>query len=253
IIIALLVFAIGGFVVMRTLFNEVIMAPCRADFITYQALCKLTQAIPFIPDYCDDTFNVPIFNIKLASQFFTHMSTSFWLALVLTFPYIMFEVWKFVRPALYDNERRNVGWAFSFGTLMFFIGCSVGYILVFPMTLRFLFTWELSSQITDGVSLDSYMDNFLMLIFIMGVVFEMPLISWLLSKLGLITRAFFNKYRRHAIAGLLIAAALITPSSDPLTLACVFFPLYGLYELSAFFVRKPTPEIEEKSTEIVKA
>ncbi len=250
-IIALMVFAIGGFACMRYLFDSVILAPCRSDFILYRGLCKITTALPFFPDFCDDKYEVHIFNIKLASQFFTHMSTSFWLALLLTFPYLMYEIWKFIRPALYDHEKKDIRWVFFFGTIMFFMGCAVGYFLVFPMTLRFLATYQLSEAITEQVSLESYMDNFFMLIFVMGIVFEMPLVSWLLSKLGLLNRSFFNKYRRHAIVGLLTAAAFITPSSDPFTLGCVFFPLYGLYELSALFVKK-APKEEEESTDIVK-
>ena len=162
--------------------------------------------------------------------------------MLLTFPYLVWEVWKFVSPALYENEKRNVRWVFLFGTVMFFVGCAVGYFLVFPMTLRFLATYQLSAAITEHVSLDSYMDNFLMLIFVMGVVFEMPLLSWLLSQIGLLNRSFFQKYRRYAIVALLVGAAFITPSSDPFTLSIVFLPLYGLYELSAFFVKKAPPE-----------
>jgi sec-independent protein translocase protein TatC len=246
-IIALVIFSIAGFACMKYLFDEVILAPCYSDFVLYRFLCKVTSAIPFLPDFCDESYHVQIVNIKLASQFFTHMTTSFYLAVLLTFPYLMYEVWKFIRPALYDYEKKDVRWVFFLGTIMFFIGCSAGYFLVFPMTLRFLATYELSKSIAEQVSLDSYMNNFLMLIFVMGVVFEMPLLSWLLSKIGILNRSFFNKYRRHAIVGLLVAAAFITPSSDPFTLSCVFFPLYGLYELSAFFVKK-APETDALET-----
>ena len=165
----------------------------------------------------------------------------------------MYEVWKFIRPALYENEMKSVRWVFSFGTLMFFIGCSVGYFIVFPMTLRFLATYELSTAITEQVSLESYMDNFLMMIFIMGLVFEMPLLSWLLSQIGILNRSFFRTYRRYAIVGLLVAAAFITPSGDPFTLSLVFFPLYSLYELSAFFVKKAPEEAGDDSDELLSA
>lgn len=258
-VLALFVFAIAGFAFMRGpdgIFESVIMAPSRSDFIFYrwvcdlnQWLCSISQWFNVLPDFCNDSFHVQVFNIKLASQFFTHMTTSFWLALVLTFPYLMFELWRFISPALYENEKRNVKWVFLLGTVMFFIGCGVGYLMVFPMTLRFLATYQLSSEIIEQVSLDSYMDNFLMLVFIMGVVFEMPLVSWLLSQIGLLNRSFFHKYRRHAIVGLLVAAAFITPSSDPFTLGIVFFPLYGLFELSAFFVKKAPVETEEDDDE----
>ncbi|MDR2474613.1 MAG: twin-arginine translocase subunit TatC [Bacteroidales bacterium] len=250
---ALVVFAIAGFICMPYLYDSVIMGPTRADFFLYSDLCKWTSAVPFLPDFCDDTFHVDIININMASQFFRHMTTSFWLALILTFPYLVFEVWRFVQPALYANEKKSVRLALAFGTLMFFIGCAVGYALVFPMTFRFLTTYQLSAMIVNQISLDSYMDNFLMLIFIMGVVFELPLVSWLLSKLGLLNRSFFKKYRRHAIVALLIAAAVITPSSDPFTLAVVFLPLYLLYELSNFFVKPALSDDEdEKSTTLAK-
>jgi sec-independent protein translocase protein TatC len=252
-VVALIVFTITGFVFMQYIFDAVILAPTRADFVLYRVLCKLTMSIPLMPDFCDDTYLVKIFNVKLVSPFFISMSTAFWLALLITFPYLVYEVWKFIRPALYDYEKKNVRWAFFLGTIMFFIGCAVGYFFVFPMTLRFLATYNISDAIENQSSLESYIDMFIMLIFIMGIVFEMPLISWLFSKMGLLTRSFFNKYRHHAIAGLLIAAAFITPSSDPFTLGCVFFPLYGLYELSAFFVKKaPKEEDDDIGTEVAK-
>ncbi|MDR2764010.1 MAG: twin-arginine translocase subunit TatC [Tannerella sp.] len=249
-ILALFIFAIGFFVFMRGddgIFPNIILGPTRGDFITYRLFCSVASSFSFLSEFCDTAFRIEIINIKLATQFFTHMTTSFWLALVFAFPYLMFEVWKFIRPALYENEKKNVRWVFLFGTGMFFIGCAAGYFIVFPMTLRFLATYQISEAINEQVSLDSYMDNFLMLIFIMGIVFEMPLLSWLLSKLGLLHRGFFNRYRRHAVVVLLVLAALITPSGDPFTLSLVFVPLYALFELSAFFV-KPAPKEEDDDT-----
>ena len=253
-VIALIVVTIGAFIAIIYIFDPVILGPTRADFILYKVLCKLTSAIPFMPDFCDTTYLVHLFNVSLSAPFFIHISTSFWLALLVTFPYLVFEIWRFIRPALYENEKKNVRWVFLCGTIMFFVGCSVGYFMVFPMTLRFLATYRLSDAIAEQSSLESYIDTMLMLVFIMGVVFEMPLVSWLLSKLGILNRSFFNKYRRHAVVGLLVLAAFITPSGDPFTLGCVFFPLYGLYELSALFVDKAPKEDddEEESTDIVK-
>ena len=245
---ALFIFMILGFIAMPYIYDSIIMGPTNANFFLYQYLCKATSAIPFLPDFCDDTFRVEIININLTSQFFRHMTTSFWLALILTFPYLVFEVWKFIRPALYEEEKKSIRWVFMFGTIMFFIGCAVGYSLVFPITFRFLATYQLSETIVNQISLDSYMDNFLMLIFIMGVVFELPLLSWLLSQFGLLNKSFFKRFRRHAIVVLLVLAAFITPSGDPFTLSVVFIPLYCLYELSAFFV-KPAPKEEEEDEE----
>jgi sec-independent protein translocase protein TatC len=245
---ALVVFAIVAFAFMPYLYDNVIMAPTRPDFFLYRYLCMLTSSVPFVPDFCDYTFHVDIINIKLASQFFRHITTSFWLALIMAFPYLVFEIWRFVSPALYESEKKNIKWVFTFGTVMFFIGCAVGYSLVFPITLRFLSGYELSASIVNQISLDSYMDNFLMLVFIMGVVFELPLVAWLLSQFGLLDKTFFKKYRRHAVVGLLVLSAFITPSGDPFTLAVVFVPLYFLFELSSFFV-KPPKAIEEDDGE----
>ena len=237
-VVALFVFAIIGFAFMPYLFDNVILAPCYSDFFLYRYMCKVSSHLSILPDFCNQEFQVHIINIKLASQFFTHMSVSFWLALIVTCPYLVFEIWRFVKPALYENEKRSVRWVFLFGTVMFFTGCIVGYSTVFPMTLRFLATYQLSPTIVNEISLDSYMDNFIMLIFIMGLAFELPLLSWFLSKLGLLKRSFFNKYRRYAVVGNLILAAIITPSGDPFTLTIVFLPLYVLYEISALFVKQ---------------
>ena len=127
---------------------------------------------------------------------------------------------------------------------MFVIGCLVGYFIVFPLIFRFLITFELSSHIENMLSLDSYMSNFYMLILIMGIVFELPLVFWILSNMGLVYRSFFRKYRRHAVVGSLILAALITPSGDPFSLFVVTIPLYMLWEISAFVVKKDQPPEE---------
>ena len=195
----------------------------------YSRACHFLQ----MPEEADRALN-----INVASQFLTHISTSFWFALVLMFPYLIFEVWRFVQPALFENERRSVGLAFLGGTVMFFLGCAVGYCLVFPFTFRFLTEYQLSASIVNQISLNSYMGNFLMLVFVMGIVFELPLLAWLLSKLGLVNKTFFRTYRRHAVVILLVLSAVITPSGDPFTLMVVFLPLYLLYELGILIVRE---------------
>lgn len=244
-IIAMFVFTLVSFFFMPYLFDKIILAPCRSDFYLYTWLCEFSQFTSLLPDFCNDNFHVEVININLASQFFTHISTACWLAFMLTCPYLIFEIWRFVSPALYDNEKGNMRWAFLFGTLMFFCGCLLGYFIVFPITFRFLADYQLSNLIANQISLDSYMDNFLMMILVMGIVFELPLLSWILSKFGILKKSFFKKYRRHAIVILLIAAAIITPSGDPFTLMVVFLPLYMLYELSCFFVKKgDTPALE---------
>ena len=236
--VVLVVLAIVFFALMPTIFDNVILAPCKGDFVLYQLFEKLTAGIPGLPQFTTEGFHVELINIQLASQFFIHMSTSFWLALVFSFPIVIYLRWTFVSPALYEHEKRGIKRAFGFGNLMFFLGVAVGYFVVFPVTLRFLADYHVSAMVPNQISLDSYMDSFLMLIFIMGIIFELPLLAWLLGKIGVLKRSFFKKYRRHAIVVLLILAAFITPTGDPFTLTIVFLPIYFLYELSAWLVKK---------------
>ena len=228
--------AVVLFAVMPRLFDAVILAPCRGDFVLYRAFARVTEWMPFLPQFTTDGFHVELINIQLASQFFIHISTSFWLALVISFPVALYLLWTFVAPALYEHEKRGVRVAFLLGNVMFFIGVAVGYYGVFPVTLRFLADYHVSAMVPNQISLDSYIDTFLMLLFVMGLVFELPLVAWLLGNLGVLKREFFGTYRRHAIVGLLLLAAFITPTGDPFTLMIVFLPIYALWELSAMIV-----------------
>lgn len=234
----LVVFMAGFFYFMPWLFDNVILAPCHGDFALYRLFAGVTSRIPGLEQFSTEGFDVEIINLNLTAQFFTHISLSFWLALVFSFPVLLYLLWTFVRPALYECEMRGARMAFSLGSVMFYAGVAVGYFLVFPITLRFLFTYQLSSTIHNQLSLDSYMDNFVTLNLLMGLVFELPLVAWMLSAIGVLRRRFFSRYRRHAIVALLVLAAVITPTGDPFTLMIVFLPLYLLYELSAFIVKK---------------
>ena len=226
------------FIFMPDIFDLVILAPCKGDFVLYRLFARMSESIPFFPKFQTAGFEVHLINIQLASQFFIHMSTSFWFAVVLMFPVMLYLLWTFVSPALYSNEKRGLKLAFAMGNLMFLLGVLVGYFVVFPITLRFLADYHVSQMVPNQISLDSYMDTFLMLIFIMGLVFELPLLAWLLGKMGILHRDFFKRYRRHAIVALLVVAAMITPTGDPFTLMIVFLPIYLLYEVSALMVSR---------------
>lgn len=226
------------FYFMPEIFDAVILAPCRGDFFLYQIFELITRKISFVAPFSTSGFGVKLINIELASQFFTHMSTAFYLGLIFSLPVVLYWVWTFVRPALYPQERALGRWAFALGMVLFIIGLGVGYAIVFPVTLRFLAGYQISTAIVNQISLSSYIDTFLMLVLVMGLVFELPLLCWILSAMGLIRRKFFRTYRRHAIVVLLILAAVITPTGDPFTLSIVFLPIYMLYEFSALLVRK---------------
>lgn len=213
---------------MPGIFDTFVLGPTSSDFFMYRWFQDVSHGLISFRE----GFHVKIININVASQFITHINTSMTFAAILVFPYLIFELWRYIRPALFDNEIRHVRAAFMGGTVMFYLGCAVGYALVFPFTFRFLVEYELSASIENQINLQSYINNFTMLIMVMGIVFEMPLLAWLLSNLGLLTRDFLKQYRRHAIVILLVLSAFITPSGDPFTLMLVFIPLYLLYEVS---------------------
>lgn len=231
------VLAIGYFIAMPYLFDNVILAPCHNDFIFYDLLRWIGQRLDLQDEFFTQEFHVKLVNINLAAPFFVHMSTAFWMSVVTAAPYIFYEIWRFVSPALYPNERKGVRKALGIGTVMFFIGVLLGYFMVYPLTLRFLSTYQLSAAIENQISLNSYIDNFMMLVLCMGLAFELPLVTWLLSLLGLVHKTFLRKYRRHAVVIIVIASAIITPTGDPFTLTVVAVPLYLLYELSILMIR----------------
>ena len=238
IIIVIVVATIIGLILIPKIFDSIILAPCSSNFVLYRFFEKLSNYFPFLSNYYSSSFHVKILNINMATQFMTYMSASLAFGFIFSIPYILYELWKFISPALYEKETKGVKKAFLLGGVLFLIGCLLGYFIIFPLIFRFLITFKLSSNIENMISLDSYMRNFYTLILLMGIVFELPLLFWLLSNMGLITRSFFKKYRRYAIVVSLVLAALITPSGDPFSLFVVSIPLYFLWEFSALLVKK---------------
>jgi sec-independent protein translocase protein TatC len=238
-LIALVVLSIVCFIFMPRMFDPVVMGPCFGTFPLYRWLAALSMD-PFsgASGVGDTSFQIHLINIKLTSQFMVHLWTSLWCAVLMGFPYLLFELWRFVAPALYEKERGGLRMAFMLGSVLFYVGLSVGYFIVFPITLRFLAGYHITSLVSNQLSLDSYISSFFSMILIMGIVFELPMLALILSKLGLVRRSFFRKYRRHAIVLLVILAAVITPTGDPFTLTIVSVPLLLLYEFSALLVKK---------------
>lgn len=240
--ILIIVLAIGAFCIMRPFFDNVILAPCHSDFPVYSLVGFIHGDGEILPDLSVRNFDVKLMSINLGSQFMTHMSASIWLAFTVAFPIVIWMLWRFVSPALYEKERRGATRAFLYGMSLFYAGVLMGYFIVFPLALRFLSTYQLSPTIEIHLTLDSYMDTFYMIMLAMGIVFEIPLLSWMLGKIGLLNRSFFKKYRRYAIVICAALSAIITPTSDLFTLLIVFIPVYGLWEFSAFLVPKPSDD-----------
>ncbi|MBO7418322.1 MAG: twin-arginine translocase subunit TatC [Bacteroidaceae bacterium] len=237
--------AIGFFIAMPYIFDPVIMGPCHDNFVFYAFLRKIGEVFNLTGDFFTQRFDIKLQNINLAAPFFVHLTTSFVLSIVILVPYIFWEIWLFIRPALYPNEAAGVRKALLLGNIMFYVGMAVGYFMVYPLALRFLSTYDLSDNIDTLISLNSYIDNFMMLVLAMGIAFELPLVTWLLSLFGLLTRSTLREYRRHAMVVIVIAAAIITPTGDPFTLTAVALPLYALYELSIFMIKESKEEDDE--------
>ncbi len=217
-------------------FDTVIFAPASSDFILYDWFHSLANLLA-MPGLAPDPFKIELINIELSAQFFIHISVSFTIAIILSLPYIFYQIWLFIKPALYDNERIAARKAFMFASVLFFIGALVGYFFVFPLTVRFLGTYQVASWVVNKISLQSYISTFTWMIIIMGVVFEMPALAALLSRIGILGKKTLKRYRKHAFVVLIIIAAIITPSGDAFTLFIVGMPMYILYEFSILVCR----------------
>lgn len=234
--IAVLVLMVIIFVNKDFVFGKVIFAPINSDFILYKWLSDLSVFLN-MPSIAPEPFSLKLINIELASQFFTHVNVSMTLAFVLAIPYILYQLWTFVKPGLYEKEQKAITMTFLFAAILFFLGVLIGYFLLFPLTVRFLGTYQVSEAVVNQISLKSYISMFTWLILIMGVVFEMPALASILSRLGVLSKSLLKKYRKHAFIVLLVLAAVITPTGDPFTLFVVAAPLYFLYEFSILICR----------------
>ncbi len=212
----------------------VILAPKDNHFITYRLFDRLGSWIPGNEGV--DAFSVSLVNTGLAGQFAIHMKVALYAGLAVASPYTLYLLLRFITPALYENERRYTCRLVTGGYVMFVLGMLLNYFLIFPFTFRFLGTYQVNAEVANMITLESYMDTLLMLSLMMGILFELPMVCWLLGKMGILTKDFMRHYRRHAIVTVLIIAAVITPTSDIFTLTLVSLPIWLLYEASILFV-----------------
>lgn len=220
--------------IFKDILFDIVLAPKNDTFITYRWLDGIGG---FFSGVSSDSFDVSLINTGLAQQFVIHVKTALCFGVLCASPYILYQLFKFVSPALYDNEKEYAVEVVGSGYLMFLIGVMAGYFLIFPLTFRFLGTYQVSDDVTNLISLDSYMSTLVLICIAMGVVFEMPVISWIMAKMGVLKASFMKTYRKHAIVAILIIAAIITPTSDVFTLLAVSLPMYLLYEASIHLVR----------------
>ena len=218
----------------KELLFDVILAPTNSDFITYTLLNKVGS----LTGASIEPFSIDLINTTLASQFLIHMRTAFLGGAVCASPYILFCIMRFIAPALYSSERKTVFTVVTSGYIMFLLGVLLSYFVIFPLTFHFLGTYQVSGKVENLISLDSYISTFVQMGLLLGLVFELPMICWLIAKLGLIKASLMRDYRRHAIVLILIVAAIITPTADVFTLTLVSLPMWLLYEVSIGIVSK---------------
>lgn len=209
---------------MKDWLFAVVLAPRTSDFITYRLMGV-------------EPFSIHLMNTGLTEQFMIHLKTAMYAGLLLASPYILYQLFRFVSPALYDNERKYATALVSSGYLMFMLGTALNYFLIFPLAVKFLGTYQVSADVANMLTLQSYMDTLIMMSLVMGIVFELPVVSWLLGKMGLIKASMMQIWRRHAIVAILIISAIITPTTDAFTLFVVALPIWLLYELSILIVK----------------
>ena len=234
ILIAIAAFAVAIFCFKDTTF-DLLLAPGKSDFCLYHWIEQFFAFVGY--DFHFSPFEVDLIATDLSSQFMTHVSTSLYLGFLCASPYILFELFRFISPALYDNERKySIPILFVIYTL-FIVGVLMSYFILFPISFRFLGTYSVAEEVHSTITLDSYISTFVTLTLIMGLVFQLPVIAYFLAKIGIIQSAMLAKYRQYAFLIIMIVAAIITPP-DLMTLILVTIPLYLLYEVSIIVTRR---------------
>ena len=233
-ILAICAFTILAFCFKRFLFDVIVLAPVTSDFLTYRLLGIY--------------LSMKLVNIEISTQFFVHLKVAAAAGLVFSFPFIVYELWKFIAPALYKKEKKAVSKAFGMSTGLFYIGVLVGYYVVLPMCLNFFVDYKVSETVENTISLSSYISLFMSMVLMIGITFEFPTVIMVLSSMGLVTRSSLRGLRKHAIVVVLCISAIITPA-DPLSMIVLAIPLYALYEFSILCARKEKPEVEEDEEE----
>lgn len=229
-LIAIVVLSVIAFMNREIIFDQIILAPSNTDFITNKAMCWIGQQLS-MESLCVTPMKLDIININMSGQFMTHMYISAVAGFILAFPYILWEIWRFVRPAMKEKEQKYSRGGILISTFLFLIGILFSYFIIVPLTVNFLGTYSVSESVHNQISLSSYISTVVSLTFSVGVVFELPILIYFLTKIGIVTPDFLKKNRRYMYVIILIIAAIITPP-DVFSQTMVAIPLTALYELS---------------------
>lgn len=235
-LIVIVVLSIAAFVFHEIIFDYVILAPKTPDFFTNKILCRIGVAIGS-DALCINEIQFQLININMAGQFTTHIMVSLVLGLILGFPYLLYQFWKFVEPALYEKEKKNAVGVIFFSSLLFFLGVFFGYYIITPLSVHFLGSYSVSSTVVNQINLSSYISTVSSIVLAAGIIFELPILLVFLSRAGLVTPMFLKQYRRHSFVVILILSAIITPP-DIFSQILVAVPLFVLYESGIVISRR---------------
>jgi sec-independent protein translocase protein TatC len=246
-LIAIVVLSIVAFLNRNIIFNDIILAPKSSQFITYRLLCELGQLV-HAPSLCVKNLNLDIININMSGQFLTHIYVSVVVGAILSFPYILWEIWRFVQPAMLSNEKKYSRGGLFFSTFLFLIGVVFSYFLIVPVMINFLGTYSVSAEVANQITLSSYIGTMVSMIFAVGIVFELPILVYFLTRIGVITPQFLKKNRKYMVIILLAVAAIITPP-DVFSQMLVFIPLEVLYEVSILVSKRVYKKAQRRAAQ----
>ncbi|MBK8444555.1 MAG: twin-arginine translocase subunit TatC [Sphingobacteriales bacterium] len=230
---AILVATIAAFLAKSFVFDTLIFGPLSDQFFTYRALCRLSELLHLGDTICMKPTPFTISNFEMASQFTLHIQVSVLAGFIVSFPYILWELWRFLRPALHPHERRYAEGLVFYASLLFFVGILFGYYIMSPFSINFLATYSVSDKVSNLIGLSSYISLLSTVVLSSGIMFELPMLVYLLSKAGILSPDIMREYRRHAVVIILMISAIITPP-DVMSQILVFIPVYVLYEVSIF-------------------
>lgn len=235
--IAVVIIAIGAFIAKDFIFDTVIFGPKKMDFPTYQLFCNIARFFGIESDFCADSLPFTIQNRTMAGQFSAHIWTSIWAGVIIGFPYILYEVWRFISPGLYEKERKHSRGFIFIASLLFFSGALFGYYIVSPLSINFLGTYQVSEEVLNEIDISSFISTVRASVIACGIMFELPIIIYFLTKIGLVTPQFLRKYRKFALVIVLVLAAIITPP-DVASQIIVAIPVLVLYEASILISKR---------------
>lgn len=238
-----------AFVYYDFIFNTLIMGPKNPNFWTYRMMCTLSERFQLGADFCIKEIPFNIINTEMAGQFTLQLNSALIFGLITGFPYLLWEIWRFVKPALHEKERKSATGFVAYASLLFTLGILFGYYIICPLSVNFLAHYTVSDMIQNYISIDSYLSTIATLTLGTGIIFELPIVIFILSKLGIMTPKFMRTNRRYATVLILVIAAVVTPTPDLFTMLTVSFPLFLLYEISIIVSAKVAAKRQKRDAE----